>query len=101
MKITVGREQLEATLGHPFWVIGTRWTMAKHLRDGMTLHSVSGPISIEKAERLPAAKAWYEFSYNLQVADFHTFFVGENRILVHQLSMLSILDEASSVVPGL
>ncbi len=41
------------------------------------------------------------FSYNLQVDDFHTFFVGENQVLVHHLTMLSILDEGSSIVPGL
>ena len=75
--------------------------MAKHLEEGCLLHTVSGPLPIAKVEQIPAAKEWYEFSYNLQVADFHTFFVGENQVLVHHLSMLSILDEGSSQVPGL
>ncbi len=101
MKIAVGDEEILSTLGHPFWVIGQRWTMAKHLEEGCLLHTVSGPLPIAKVEQIPAAKEWYEFSYNLQVADFHTFFVGENQVLVHHLSMLSILDEGSSQVPGL
>jgi hypothetical protein len=101
VKITVGGEEIVSTLGHPFWVNGKRWVMAKHLQTGCVLHTVSGPRTIDKVERIPAAKEWYEFSHNLQVADFHTFFVGQNQVLVHHLSMLSILDEGSSRVPGL
>ena len=101
MKIAVGGEEIVSTLGHPFWVVGQRWTMAKHLQEGSLLHSVSGPVRIESVEEIPAATAWYEFSYNLQVDDFHTFFVGESQVLVHHLTMLSILDEGSSIVPGL
>ena len=100
-KITVGGEEIVSTLGHPFWVVGKRWRMAKHLQKGDLLHSVSGPLPIENIEEIPAATAWYDVSYNLQVDDFHTFFVGENQVLVHHLSMLSILDEGSSLVPGL
>ncbi|MHB9066883.1 MAG: polymorphic toxin-type HINT domain-containing protein [Pirellulaceae bacterium] len=101
MKITVGDEEILATLGHPFWVNGKRWIMAKHLQPGCVLHTISGPRTIDTVEEIPAAVEWYEFAYNLQVADYHTFFVGENQILVHHLSMLSILDEGSSQVPGL
>jgi hypothetical protein len=101
VQITVGGEEILSTLGHPFWVNGRRWVMAKHLQTGCALHTISGPRTIDKVEEMPAAKEWYEFSYNLQVGDFHTFFVGENQVLVHHLSMLSILDEGSSLVPGL
>ncbi|MHB0955845.1 MAG: polymorphic toxin-type HINT domain-containing protein [Pirellulaceae bacterium] len=101
IKITVGDEAILATLGHPFWVNGKRWIMAKHLQADCVLHTISGPRTIDTVEEIPAAVEWYEFSYNLQVADYHTFFVGENQILVHHLSMLSILDEGSSQVPGL
>ena len=101
VKITVGSEEIVSTLGHPFWVNGKRWVMAKHLETGCVLHTISGPRRIDNVEEIPAAKEWYEFSYNLQVADFHTFFVGKNQVLVHHLSMLSILDEGSSLVPGL
>jgi hypothetical protein len=101
VKITVGSEEIVATLGHPFWVNGKRWVMAKHLQTGCALHTISGPRTIDNVEEIPAAQEWYEFSYNLQVADFHTYFVGENQVLVHHLSMLSILDEGSSKVPGL
>ncbi|MCU0959173.1 MAG: HINT domain-containing protein [Pirellulaceae bacterium] len=101
VRLTAGGEDIVATLGHPFWVINQRWTMAKHLREGMLLHTVSGPLPIAKLELQEPAKAWYDVSYNLQVADFHTFFVGQHQILVHHLSMLSVLDEGSTRVPGL
>ncbi|MHB9079354.1 MAG: polymorphic toxin-type HINT domain-containing protein, partial [Pirellulaceae bacterium] len=101
MKITVRGEEIVSTLGHPFWVVGKRWTMAKHLQEGALLHSISGPLPIEKVEEIPAATAWYDCAYNLIVDDYHTFFVGENQALVHHLTMLSILDEGSSLVPGL
>ena len=101
IRITVGGEEIVSTLGHPFWVVGQRWIMAKHLRQGSLLHTVSGPRTIEKVEEIPAATEWYEFSYNLEVDGFHTYFVGETQVLVHHLSMLSILDEGSSQVPGL
>lgn len=101
IRVTVGGEEILATRGHPFWVVGKRWVMAKHLQVGDLLHSVSGPLAVERVDEVPTPEAWYEFAYNLQVEDFHTYFVGENQSLVHHLSMLSILDEGASIVPGL
>ena len=34
IRVQVGSEEILATRGHPFWVIGKRWTMAKHLQAG-------------------------------------------------------------------
>ncbi len=36
LRITVGSEEIVSTLGHPFWVVGQRWTMAKHLQRRFT-----------------------------------------------------------------
>ena len=48
-------------IGPPFWVVGKRWMMAKHLQEGsICLHSVSGPLPIENIEEIPAATAWYD-----------------------------------------
>ena len=101
IRVTVSGEEILATRGHPFWVVGKRWVMAKHIQAGDLLHTVSGPLPVQRADEVPAPEAWYEFAYNLQVEGFHTYFVGENQMLVHHLSMLSILDEGSSIVPGL
>ena len=52
--------------------------MAKELEDGAMLHSVTGTTRIENVK--PATDAE---TYNLVVADFNTYFVGESGILVH------------------
>jgi hypothetical protein len=101
MRITVHGESILATRGHPFWVAGKRWTMAKHIQAGDVLHTTSGPLTVDQVEELPAPKSGAEPVCNLEVDGFHTYFVGENRILVHHLTMLSVLDEGSTVVPGL
>jgi hypothetical protein len=51
--------------------------MAKHL-DETWLHSLAGPKGVSVIE--PMAP---ETAYNLVVDDFHTYFVGESRLLVH------------------
>ena len=101
IKLSIGTEAIVATRGHPFWVAGERWKMAKQLCSGTLLHSVSGAIPVDAVEEVPAAKPWYEFAYNLIVDDFHTFFVGQHKVLVHHLTLLSALEDAPSGVPGI
>ena len=43
-------------------------------------------------------KPWYEFSYNLIVDDFHTYFVGQTRILSHDNT---IPKATGAIMPGL
>jgi hypothetical protein len=78
LKLNFHRESLSTTKGHPLWVAGVGWRMAKELGDGAILHSVSGAARVEAVEELDEAEA-----YNLVVADFSTYFVGEAGILVH------------------
>ena len=76
--IAVDGEEIEATLGHPFWVVGVGWRMAKELEDGASLHGVSGSSTVGRIEPRDDAEA-----YNLVVADFGTYFVGKTGLLVH------------------
>lgn len=78
LQIRVGEDQIVTTLGHPFWVTGAGWRMAKELKVGDRLHGVEGSVmvdQIETGETLPA--------HNLVVAETNTYCVGENRLLVH------------------
>lgn len=50
-------------------------------------------------EAREAAQAWYDFSYNLVVDGFHTYFVGESRVLVHDNSLAWLQNK--NVLPGL
>jgi hypothetical protein len=78
LKLSLDGEELLTTRGHPFWVAGVGWRMAKELGDAAVLHAVTGSIllaSVEPAGELEA--------YNLVVAEFNTYFVGESGVLVH------------------
>jgi hypothetical protein len=87
-----GGRVLRATRGHPFWVNGKGWRMAKQLAVGNILHTVRGPLCIDRV-----AEVEEEEAYNLVVGDFGTFFVGAAGILVHDNT---IRQPTRSIVPG-
>jgi hypothetical protein len=78
MRISVGGEEIQATRGHPFWVAGVGWRMAKEIEGGAVLHGITCAPRIEAVEPAIDAEA-----FNLIVADFNTYFVGESGVLVH------------------
>jgi hypothetical protein len=78
VQISTGGEQLLATRGHPLWVDGVGWRMARELDDGAMLHSVGGGNRIDAIRRAKDAE-----TYNLVVADFNTYFVGKGGVLAH------------------
>jgi hypothetical protein len=109
LEIGVGGETIRTTRGHPFWVCGEGWKMAKELAVGMWLHSTDGPVRIESLRELPAARPWNEqpdalpgqdLSYNLILEACHTYFVGQQRILVYD-NTFNPFDGPVPAVPGL
>jgi hypothetical protein len=91
--VTVEGEVIRCTGGHPFWVPGSGWVHAKRLDTPAWLHALSGAaqaISVEKVAK--------EKTYNLEVADFHSYFVGRGKILVHDVTPLG---PTTTEVPGL
>ena len=102
IRVTVSGEEILATRRQQCnLVMAVRRVMAKYFRRGICCTPCLDRCRWSGWTKSPAPEAWYEFTYNLQVEGFHTYFVGENQMLVHHLSMLSILDEGSSIVPGL
>jgi len=93
VNLSLGNEKVRTTLGHPFWVVGVGWRMAKELGDGAILHGVHGPVRIYAVEPADVVEA-----YNLIVADFNTYFVGEAGVLVHDNSPR---EPTTAIVPGL
>ena len=93
VQLAMGSESIRATLGHPFWVIGKGWQMAKHLKAGDSLYTTNGAVSVDHIEKSTPDKA-----YNLVVSDFHDYFVGESKLLVHDNSPSL---ETSVRAPGL
>ena len=78
LRINLENDQITTTLGHPFWLAGKGWRMAKELESTGRLHGISGVSCVRAIEPAPEAEA-----YNLVVADFNTYFVGESGRLVH------------------
>ena len=76
--VTTTAGELRTTRGHPFWIVGKGWRMAKELQVGDRVHSLNGSATVTALVKQPSEPA-----YNLIVADFGTYFVGEGRILVH------------------
>lgn len=78
-EVVTNNERFLVTRGHPLWVNGRQWQMAKQLRRGDILHSADSAVKVE------ATRPVYRQTqvYNLVVADFHTYFVGDSRVMVH------------------
>ncbi len=78
VQISTGDEKLLATRGHPLWVDGVGWRMAKELGDGAVLNALVGTERIQAVQSAAEAE-----TYNLVVEDFNTYFVGRSGILAH------------------
>lgn len=72
---------VEVTDEHPFWEGASRtWMRAEQLRPGHLLRTANGAgvkvVSVRAfSDRLPV--------YNFSVAEFHTYYVGQTPVLVH------------------
>jgi hypothetical protein len=85
-------EQIVATGGHIFWVSGAGWRMTKELKVGDRLHTVTGWSEVQSIKPVDAAE-----THNLVVADFNTYFVGNARILTHDITLPQMV---TGGVPG-
>jgi len=80
--LKVGDQEIKTTLEHPFWVEETGWVDAGELKSGDRLVMYSGEI-------LEVMEAYVEYLdkpvkvYNFEVEDWHTYFVSEYNVLVH------------------
>ena len=93
VQATVANETLESSGGHLFWASGDGWAKARKLKSGAELHTLDGTISVSTVE-----EGRFDQTYNLVVADFNTYFVGDHKILSHDNT---IKRRTAAVVPGL
>ena len=80
--VTVNGEEIICTNEHPFYSPVKGWTEACQLRAGDILVLVNGEyVIVEQVQHeileTPVA------TYNFEVEDFHTYFVGKSSVLVH------------------
>jgi hypothetical protein len=93
LKLHMVGDAITATAGHPFWVNGHGWRMAKELAPGDLLHGLSGATPLDRIEAVPDQPA-----HNLVVEGFNTYFVGQSGLLVHDNEFR---EPTRSIVPGL
>ena len=93
VSLSFSSETIRATPGHPFWVVGAGWRVAKFLKVGDRVHGMNGATVIDAVEQVRPTEV-----YNLVVSDLHNYFVGQQRLLVHDNS---VLEETAVRIPGL
>ncbi|VTS04884.1 polymorphic toxin-type HINT domain-containing protein [Tuwongella immobilis] len=72
-ELRVAGQLIETTAEHPFWVVGRGWTPVWELSIGDCLRTIAGEsVSIEGVHETDRRQT----VYNLQVSDYHTYFVG-------------------------
>jgi hypothetical protein len=77
--IQTGNEVIKATADHPFY-IGGRWLRVAELKVGDSVKLFDGSnLVIEQITIMPGRTT----VYNFEVEDYHTYYVGEAKVLVH------------------
>jgi hypothetical protein len=97
MKVGLAAESVTATPSHPFWVAGRGWRMTKQIAAGSRLHALSGGAPVQGVEVLDAEED-PGFAYNLIVADYDDYFVGDRGVLVHDNTPRN---PTAAILPGL
>lgn len=94
VKVEAGNyDSFRCTGGHLFWVSGEGWKQARELRSGMHLHTPRGTLTVSHVAPAPE-----EQTYNLIVADFHTYFAGARDVLTHDNTLRT---PTTTLVPGM
>ncbi|MCA8996122.1 MAG: hypothetical protein KDA80_04035 [Planctomycetaceae bacterium] len=92
LRISTSGGTFVVSQGHPFWVIGEGWRMAKELEPTMQLHALTAPVTVNSIDESGTGDV-----YNLVVDGFHTYFVGQSLVYTHDV----IRREASDmIIPG-
>ncbi len=91
--LRVANETVVCTGGHRFWNSGSGWTKARDLTPQTLLRTVTGNLAVWPAKEGKSAE-----TYNLIVADFHTYFVGKNGLLCQDLLFPA---GTNNIAPGL
>ena len=79
--IDAAGEQIQTTLGHPFYVVGKGWVKAGELKSGDVLKLYDGKeaeinsISIKESKPV--------ITYNFEVEDSHTYYVTQSDVLCY------------------
>lgn len=77
--IAVGKDTIKATADHPFY-IGGKWLRVVELKAGDSVKTYDcASLVIERITLVPGRTT----VYNFEVADYHTYYVADAKVLVH------------------
>ena len=91
-RIRSGNDELQCSPDHPFWVSGQGWVQAHDLTTKSRFHTIQGDVAVTSVTEDLGATV-----HNLEVADFNTYFVGNSRILSHDVT---VRDPSDMIAPG-
>ena len=91
--LTINGEEIVTTDNHPFYVQGRGFIEAGNLLVGNKLISVNGKDLVVEKHRIEELDEPVDV-YNFQVKDYHTYFVGDCGVWVHNTNY----DEAIDIV---
>lgn len=80
--LVINGEKIDTTTNHPFFVEDLGFISAKDLQDGDELRLYDGSTASVEAIEIEVLDEPV-LVYNFEVEDFHTYFVGEQSVLVH------------------
>jgi len=75
-------QEIQVTPNHRFYSLGGGWVEAESLVEGDNLKTISGELVSIQAVEYEVLEAPITV-YNLQVDDYHTYYVGNYGVLVH------------------
>jgi hypothetical protein len=81
--VKAGKETIQTTPEHPFWVAGKGWVAAKELAKGDRLITPDEKVAVVGEVRVEAVRGPPVAVYNLEVENTHTYFVGRSGVWVH------------------
>ena len=82
IRLSINGEKIETTEEHPFYVEGRGWTEAASLKEGDEVRTADGSVvAVEASESIKLSEPVKV--YNFEVEDFHTYYVSEQKVLVH------------------
>ena len=82
--VYVNGEEIVSTTEHPFYVINKGWVSANCLQEEDILVNNEGESVLIEKITYESLKTPIKV-YNFEVEDFHTYYVGESSILVHNI----------------
>lgn len=95
--VCVNGEEIITTPGHPFYSPVKGWTVARKLRAGDILVLQSGKYVIVEKIQHEILESPVKV-YNFEVEDFHTYYVGESAVLVHNVCGVKNTPDQNAVI---